>query len=544
MFLEMITAVFTLAYKFISSIGPFIILLGVLIFIHELGHFMIARWCNVKVEVFSLGFGPKILKYRKGETLYCLSLIPLGGYVKMFGDNPLETIPKSQQSRGFLYKKVPQKLAIAFGGPLMNLLFTLVAFFALGIVGVSSLSSYLGDVKKDTVAYKKGFRSGDKILSINGQPVHYWKEIFQKIRDNSQKTFSFQVQNNLGRTKTLQVTTALQKNENIFESERQVGHVEGLTPLSQSSHVGIPKRSRAYRLGFRTFDEITHVNEIKVKYWRDLESIARKQKKSLTFKIKRAEQELEIKTPSLFSLKNFGLESPQLYIYKVGPRTPAAEVGLKKGDRLVSINGKRISSWEEVLKSVQSYSEGSPFRIAYKRDGRLLTSSIKPEKMIVEGQLTERFMIGIGSGLFQTFPDEIAQKFSPLQAAVYSGKQTGHWLGVITMGLVRLAQGRVSFRTMGGPVAIGRVAHTSFQKGFTSFIWIMALISLNLFFFNLLPIPLLDGGHILFFTIEGLIGRPLDTRKLLVAHQMGLLLLLSFFGLVLFNDFFNWFNSW
>ena len=544
MFLEMLTAVFTLSYKFISSVGPFIILLGVLIFIHELGHFMIARWCNVKVEVFSLGFGPKILKYRKGETLYCLSLIPLGGYVKMFGDNPLETIPKSQQSRGFLYKKVPQKLAIAFGGPLMNLLFTLVAFFALGIVGVSSLSSYIGDVKKDTVAYKKGFRSGDKILSINGQPIHYWKEIFKKIRDNSQKTFSFQVQNNLGRKKTLQISTALKKNENIFETKNRVGHIEGLTPLSQSSHVGVVSQSKSYKLGFRTFDEITHVNGIKIKYWRELESVVRNQKKSLTFKLKRGKQEIQIKTSSIFNLKKFGLESPQLYIYKVGPRTPAAEAGLQKGDRLVSINRKQIFSWEEVLKSVQSYSEGSPFLIQYRRNRKLLTSSIKPEKMIVEGQLTERFMIGIGSGLFQTFPDEITQKFSPLQAVVYSGEQTKHWLGVITIGLVRLAQGRVSFRTMGGPVAIGRVAHTSFQKGFTSFIWIMALISLNLFFFNLLPIPLLDGGHILFFTIEGLIGRPLDTRKLLVAHQIGLFLLLSFFGVVLFNDFFNWFNSW
>ena len=148
---------------------PFFLLLGVLIFIHELGHFLVARYFDVKVEVFSLGFGPKILKYKKGETLYCLSLFPLGGYVKMFGDNPLEEIPDSKKVRGFLYKKVPQKLAIALGGPLMNLIFTLVAFFILALYGLPSLSPQLGDVKVDSKAYKAGFRSGDKVLSVNNQ---------------------------------------------------------------------------------------------------------------------------------------------------------------------------------------------------------------------------------------------------------------------------------------------------------------------------------------------------------------------------------------
>lgn len=129
MFMELFFSFFELIQKILFAIAPFTLLLGGLIFIHELGHFLVARYFGVKVEVFSLGFGPKILKYKKGDTLYCLSLLPLGGYVKMFGSNPLEVISEQEKTKAFLYKPVPQKWLIAFAGPFMNLIFTLFAFF-------------------------------------------------------------------------------------------------------------------------------------------------------------------------------------------------------------------------------------------------------------------------------------------------------------------------------------------------------------------------------------------------------------------------------
>ena len=545
MFLEFSLSFILLFQKLLSSVAPFIILLGVLVFIHELGHFLIARWCGVKVEVFSLGFGPKIFKFKKGETIYCLSAIPLGGYVKMFGDNPFEEVPDSEKSKGFLYQKVPQKLAIAFGGPLMNLLFTLLAFFALGMMGVNSFSPHLGDIKKGSIAYQKGFRSGDRILSINGNSAQYWSDISDAIRNHPIKNLKFDIQRVSGQKTSFSVLTTSKKNDNIFETKKQIGSIEGLSLLSQGTLIGVSDvNSKAYQYGFRTFDTITHINNKKIKYWRNLESFIRKQNKALVFKVKREEKEIKLKVPSLVSLKSFGIESSALYIDKVGPRTPAFLAGLKRGDRLISINKKILNSWQSVLDEVQSHSGTSPFLVRYKRNGKILESSIKPKKMIVEGQLKERFMIGIGSSFSQIFPEERVQSFSFIKSINYSLDQTWKWLGVITMGIVRLTQKKISFRTMGGPVAIGRVAHSSFNQGFNSFIWIMALISLNLFFFNLLPIPLLDGGHILFFTLEGLIGRPLNPRKIFVAQQIGVLILFSFFGFVLFNDFYNWFNAW
>ena len=211
--LEVLTDGLLFLQKGLLSAGPFLLLLGVLIFIHELGHFLAARRCGVTVEVFSLGFGPKIFKYQKGETLYCISLLPLGGYVKMFGDDPFKEVPDSEKHRGFLYKKVPQKLLIAFGGPFMNLLFTLAAFFLLGILGVPSLPTFAGDIKEGSAAHKAGFRSGDKILSVNGEPVSYWQELDKIIQNNPEKTLSFKVlSQKTGETKKIQARPALEKN--------------------------------------------------------------------------------------------------------------------------------------------------------------------------------------------------------------------------------------------------------------------------------------------------------------------------------------------
>ncbi|MCB0363080.1 MAG: site-2 protease family protein, partial [Bdellovibrionales bacterium] len=131
----------------LSAIGPFLILLGLLIFVHELGHFLVAKWCGVKVEVFSLGFGKKILKYRRGETTYCISMIPLGGYVKMYGDDPTAEIPPEEKARAFLYKPVAQRIAIVLAGPLMNFFFAIPLFMAVGLNGEQVPGPIAGDIE-------------------------------------------------------------------------------------------------------------------------------------------------------------------------------------------------------------------------------------------------------------------------------------------------------------------------------------------------------------------------------------------------------------
>lgn len=543
--MDTVISLFYLIQKSIFAVGPFIILLGVLIFIHELGHFLVARYFGVKVEVFSLGFGPKILKYKKGDTVYCLSLLPLGGYVKMFGDNPLAEVPDSEKSKGFLYKKVPEKWLIAFGGPFMNLLFTLLAFFILALYGLSAFIPQLGDIQPNTPAYTAGFRSGDQILSINDKKISYMQEISESIKNKTGEQLSFKVKSSSNEIKHLSATVQSGKNFNPLEWKKNIGSIEGLNFMSTGLRVGVIYNSSAYKAGLRTFDEITQLNGKKLRYWRDLKALIKNTKaQSLHLKLKR-ESEIKAFTiqKSSFSLSGLGLEPAFLYVERIGPDTPAQQAGLLKGDRLLAINGEKLYDWKQVLDVIES-SSGKSLSIKYARKGKEKTVSLKPKSLFVDGNIKERFMVGIVSGGLNQLPEPTIKKLSVFQAVIYSGQETVNWLGYITTGLIRLIQGEVSLRTMGGPIMIGRVAHSSFHQGFSSFLLMMAIISLNLFFLNLLPIPLLDGGHILFFTLEGLLGRPLSVKKLIVAQQVGLMVLLSFMGFAFFNDIYNWLKAW
>ena len=550
--MESLISLFLFLQKSLSAVGPFFLLLGVLIFIHELGHFLAARYFGVQVEVFSLGFGPKILKYKKGDTVYCLSLLPLGGYVKMFGDNPLIEVPDSEKPKGFLYKRVPEKWIIAFAGPLMNFIFTLLAFFLIAIYGEPSIKPQLGDIHPDTPAYLAGFRSGDAILSVNNQAISYYEELEKAITTNVGKKLSFKVKSQSNEMKELQAVPHLIKNPNPLEWKKSIGSIEGLSLTSIGLRIGVRHDSPAYQAGLRTFDEILKINDQDLKYWRKLETFIKNTKaQNLSISIQR---ETETKN-LLFNLPAggrkitsdplalLGIEPAYLYIERIGPDTPASQAGLMKGDRLISIDGKLIHSWEQVLNTIQSYS-GQVFSIKYQRQNEQKTVLLSPKPLFVEGNIKKRFMLGIGSAGINVFPEKIIRNRSLVHSLAYSGQETWKWLGFITTGLIRLIQGEISLRTMGGPVAIGRVAHNSFHQGLVSFLFIMALISLNLGFLNLLPIPMLDGGHLLFFTLEGILGRPLPIKKLVVAQQMGMMFLLSFFALVFYNDIYNWLKAW
>ena len=383
------------------------------------------------------------------------------------------------------------------------------------------------------------------------QSIFHWSELDTIIKTNANEILHFKIQSKASKKKQIVVPIQSTKNRNIFELQKTVGYIQGLNPLSTGTKVGvISPESKAYKQGFRTFDEITHIQKQKVRYWRDLEFLIQKTAFPMTVQVTRWEgKQKKTKTFSNLilkerSIKNWGLESLDLYLKKVGKGTPADKVGLKVGDRLLTVNGKTLVHWEEVLNTIKNYSEEQPLKISYRREGKVYRTSIHPQKMYVEGHLKEKPMIGIASASFILPSEEKVKKYSVAGALVYSGEQTVHWLRFIALGLVRLVQGKVSPRTMGGPVAIGRIAHKSFHAGFSSFFIMMAVISLSLFFFNLLPIPMLDGGHILFFTLEGVLRRPLDTKKLLIAQQLGMGVLLCFFAFVFFNDILNWLNAW
>src|SRR5437868_6213555 len=204
-----------------STVVPFVVLLGILIFVHEFGHFIIARLCGVRVEVFSLGFGKKIFQFKRGDTNYCISIIPLGGYVKMFGDQPGAEIAEEDKQFSFTHKNVWQRIAVVLAGPLMNFFFAIFIFFVVAFIGEDYRAARVGDITPDSKAYAAGFRSGDKITSVNGSAVTTWDEFEGKLSDihNTQAMINVQrgTENN-----TLKVDITSKPNPNVLSTTATV----------------------------------------------------------------------------------------------------------------------------------------------------------------------------------------------------------------------------------------------------------------------------------------------------------------------------------
>lgn len=570
--------------KAASSTVPLIVLLGLLIFVHELGHFLVARFFKVRVETFSLGFGPKILKYKKGDTTYALSAIPLGGYVKMFGDDPSVEVPEEERSGSFLHKPVGQRMAIVLAGPIMNLGFAILLFMMIGLVGDKALGPTVGDVLTDSSAYKFGFRSGDKILSINNEPVQKWEDVRQSLESLAGKNTLVQVARAGSQEKVeLNFIAETVKNTNVLSLKKEVGGVNGLDHLSDSPLVGVSDlESMAYKAGLRTGDLIEKVNGVATPTWREFSAQTLKTPAGtpIVYSISRLEKidnpdskesklEIQLVSPGFNSaaireriageanqensfnkegltaaaeLQKLGIENSDVFVLGVAPGSPAEKAGLKTFDRIVSVNETPVSDFDQIVKTVGQYKEGQPpLHFEIKREGKMQSFQIapvedKPDKH--RGSYDSRFIIGVSRLKSIAPPDAIIYKISnPIEAVKYGAVQSYEWSKGTLISFYKLITAEVSPRNIGSFLSIGKMASQSWEVGVASFLRVMAIISINLFILNLLPIPVLDGGHLIFFSIEAMKGSPLSMKKMEIAQQVGLFLLLGLMAFALFNDF-------
>ena len=373
-----------------------VIVLGVLIFVHELGHFLVAKLFNVKIEKFSLGFGPKLVGKKIGETEYLISAFPLGGYVKMFGEGGFverdgyhhpasnegeentvggageavivqRELTEEEKTRSFAHKPPLERVAIVMAGPVFNLIFAWLAFIVLCMVGVPTITTRIGEVLKDK---------------------------------------------------------------------------------------------------------------------------------------------------------------------------PAAKAGIQKNDVITSINGKAISHWEEVAEAIAA-TNGKPVVVAVKRDTADMRFTITPEPRISKnlfGEKVNGFAIGVASA-----SEIVTEYFGPIQAIGKGTIQTGKVIEITVMSLIKLAQHVVPLDTLGGPIMIAKMAGETAQAGGSSFLAFMALLSVNLGVLNLLPVPVLDGGHLFFFFWELVFRRPISQKAREYAQQVGLMLLLGLMLLAFYNDIVRYF---
>ncbi len=518
---------------------PFVLLLGVLIFIHELGHFAVAKWLNVKVEKFSIGFGPSLFTRTIGETEYVVAALPLGGFVKMLGEVPGETLPPDEVGRAFNLRPVWQRIAIALAGPIMNLVLPVFLIAAILMAGVPTLTSRMGGVLPGSAAERAGLREGDRVVAAAGEPLWRWEDLETKLRAPGAPALSLQIERD-GETQAIELVREA-------EDEGAFG-TSGLSWHAPVARVGVSDpASPAAQAGIRTGDRIVSLNGEPVANFHALERLLPTLAAPLEVELVRPlDGETETVRTTLRELPgpqaspaSLGLLPVGVRIAAVEPASPAKRAGLESGDVVLSVNGGLATSSEQVKNLIWG-SGGVPLELHVLRDKRELRLSATPtERQIpVESGGTElHWGIGVSLGPSDEgaeYRDDVVS--NPLVALGRGAQRTGDILAMIVGGIAQLVTGNVGMNSLSGPIGIGEIAADAYQTSWAQFVWLMAVISVNLAILNLLPIPVLDGGQIVLAAAEGIKGSPLPARARDVAQTVGLSLILLLMGVAFWND--------
>ncbi len=443
----------------VQMLVSFVVVLGVLIIVHELGHFFMARLAGVGVERFSIGFGPVLWRFRGKETEYCLSLIPMGGYVKMMGDdeNPLEggKAPVIDPTKAFNSKPLLARFLIVFAGPAMNfVLAVLIAALMFTTIGRPVAPAVVGRVTEGGPAAQAGLTTGERIVAVDGRPVQYWEDLARVVQSAGGRTLQVTMRGPAAE-RTVALTPVQAKRKDLFGDDQIVWEI-GAVPYIPAA-IG--------------------------------DTVA---------------------------------------------GDPADKAGLKPGDVVVAVEAQPVLSWDELAERIHQRA-GQPTRLEVKRGTEALSLTVTPKKGKIpgpDGKEMEVGLVGIRPGGGATMV-----RSNPV-SALWEGLA---WSGDVTLktavGLYKVVVGQLDRSNIGGPIQIAKTAGEQARQGIVSLALFTAVISINLFLLNLLPVPMLDGGHLLFFAFEAVLGRPLSVRKREVAQQVGFALLMLLMVFAFYNDF-------
>jgi regulator of sigma E protease len=536
----------------------FVILVSSLIFVHELGHFMFAKAFGVKVLTFSLGFGPKVLRFRGRETEYCVALLPLGGYVSMLEESKADVVMPEDRKRTFESLSVWKRIVIVLAGPLMNLVFPVLLYFSVFVASGPFLPPTIGVVLPGHAAEGKLF-PGDRIMSVDGEDIGTFEELRRIVQKSPGKPLVLKVFRDL---KHVEVEVVPEETMNPKELDiiERIGTI-GVQPSAPAAVIGVPRpESPAYRAGLRTFDVVTHVAGQPVRRYMDLER-ALLQNRGETVPVTYVrpvrvagalggladmavlEAGVVAFTPDPSgedSLTRWGFELADLYVASVPEDSYLYKAGLRPGDKVVRLDDDLLPAWSTFRERLLLQPD-RPHRIEYisARDGRLKhgTFQMRREDFTDEhGQTFARYVLRVQNWT-PLAPEQRVQHAAPIRYAFTKAvEETVDVTRFILVGLVRLVQGRLSLDSLSGPITIYEVAGEEGRKGTDYFIWVMALLSINLGLLNLLPIPVLDGGHLMFFSLEAAMRRPLPLRVREIAHIVGMAIVVGLMALAFKND--------
>ena len=447
-----------------GSIWWLLVTLGLLITFHEFGHFWVARKLGVRVLRFSVGFGKPLWSRRgKDGTEYMVAAFPLGGYVKMLDEREVEVLPE-ERDEAFNNKPVGARIAIVAAGPVFNLVFAVLAFWLMFLVGIPEVRPLIGAT--NGIAAEAGIEHADVITAVNGNDTRTWTHTMLEL-----------------------VTHSLDRNDVVVTVE----DVNGFT----TDH-----ELKLSRLG-EDFSEEQALESIGIEPWRLVVDPV---------------------------------------VGEVTEDSPARRAGIYPGDRILAIGGEVVEGWQWIGYLVQEHGvEGQALAVTVERDGVEMELQVEPER-IKDGWFSSHLILGIS---VQDISSEqramleraaITLRMGPIEAIPAAVGETWRMTG-LTLGLLgRMVTGKASVKNLSGPISIAQIASSSASAGFTHFLWFLGVISLSLGILNLLPIPVLDGGHLLYYLIELVKGSPVSEQAQVAGQYFGLIALAGLMSLAFIND--------
>lgn len=538
--------------------GLFILLLGVLITVHELGHFLVAKACGVKVVRFSIGFGPKLFGFTKGDTEYQVAALPLGGYVKMAGDSPYEEMTPEEAQRGFLNAAPWKRALIVAAGPFFSLAFPVLVYFFVFVGAHEAISTRVGYVDPAMPAAAAGIRPGDRIVAVDGEKVRTFAELPEAFVGRFDRPIPITLERD-GKQRIVEVTPRKLVDSSPLNSvERgQIGIQAGRKPAV----VGVPPGSAAAQAGLKSFDRILSLNGVSVpdegalleqlskppEGTGPLElTVLRSQRVPAGPVVGQTPVVAQVKVPRQqgegFAVLG-GAEPADLYVASVVPGSAAEAAGIREGDRLVAFNGEPLRSFNVMAGELSKLKE-QPFQLTWRStDGQEHTKSVAQRNRMVKdrlGQEMPRLDLGawpwVPSSAEVSPADTVTVHTSIPEALRQSVVVVPKIVGQMVKVIARIVTGQMSTKTLGGPVMMYQLASESAEQGMDYFLNLMAVISINLGVMNLLPIPVLDGFGLLSALWEGIRRRPISMRVREMANVVGIVLLVALMAMAFYND--------
>ncbi len=510
----------------------FLLLVGVLVVIHELGHYVAAKVLDVKVLRFSIGYGRPLVRVKARETEYQIGIFPLGGYVRILGVEDDDPDPRDR-GRSFATRPLWQRLIIIFAGPAANLLLPIAIYFVFFAGHTELPASVVGDVYEDSPAARAGIEAGDAVLAVDGKSVRYWEELEHTIRRRAGKEMHLKLQR--GRKVFEKYVVPL---EEVVRKRDGTSEVQGRIGITRSPFlpmVGIiDGDSPAGQAQLQTGDLIISVDGRAVDNWSDIARLGRVARQSDVVYFRGQPipgvPQVRLLAPGIARLMPrtqdtltqttySGIENAEMFVAHVDPGTPADLAGLRAGDLIVALDGQPLKHWSTLDQRLLGAPEKT-WKLTWRRAEDKTIREFKDvpvtqvwrKELDQYGHTVDRLVFGarndVERGQGTMIPIEGRLGYAVSKAV----ERTGETIALMASGFVRILGGDSPSESLGGPLTMYRIASVSGEQGWDSFLLLLALISVNLGLINLLPVPVLDGGHVLVFAIEAVRRKPLSAQ--------------------------------